>query len=104
MSDRRITKGTRALQAVIKERGQQASLAAELGVEPPTFSRWLSGERQPSTTYRAMLEERLGIDWRLWDEEVDESPESGRSTPAEPDEPPASVRTSAWPDPEGETC
>lgn len=68
-----VTKGSAALAAILDGRGKQNQLATELQTKPPVIMRWRTGESKPDSENRAVLEDKLGIPWRSWDEptEVD---------------------------------
>ena len=63
-----ISKGSAALTALFDERGKQHQTAKELDVEASLLIRWRRGEQRPDSRYRALLEDKLGIPWRSWDE------------------------------------
>jgi transcriptional regulator with XRE-family HTH domain len=67
---RRLNKGAVLLGQKLIEFGARAELARELGVGPDRVSRWLNGQRVPTTLERRFLEDDYGISWRLWDDEV----------------------------------
>lgn len=54
------------------ERGDKAALARELGVRQELVSRWANGERKPSPSMRATLEQKLRINWKLWEVDATE--------------------------------
>jgi transcriptional regulator with XRE-family HTH domain len=60
-----------ALAPLVAERGKKVELARSLKVDQSMVTRWVSGERTPPAGSRLELQERFGIDWRLWDEEVE---------------------------------
>ncbi len=62
--------GAEKLKAALGKHGAKAALAKAVGVKAYQVSHWLGGERKPDTIQRAFLEDKLGIGWRLWDEEV----------------------------------
>lgn len=76
-----MNRGALLAQEKLHERGKKAALAKELEVDPGVVSRWLSGERTPDTVQRAHLEDKYGIGWRLWDEEVEEAAPASERTP-----------------------
>lgn len=83
-----MNRGALAIQEKLKERGKRAELAAELGIDPGMVSRWVGGQRRPEVEYRAKLEDKYGINWRLWDEDVDAT-ENADLAEADPEEPAA---------------
>jgi transcriptional regulator with XRE-family HTH domain len=48
-------------------------MALELGVAQDHLSRILSGKLKPSPPLRAVIQEKYGVDWRLFDEEIAEA-------------------------------
>lgn len=68
--------GARELRRRYPERGGTAEVARLVDADPSAVSRWFSGERAPDTKMRAVIEEKLGIDWRLFDHEVDDERDS----------------------------
>lgn len=66
-----ISKGSTALSDMLVERGQQKRTAERLGIPPSLLIRWRKGEQKPDGRYRALLEDKLSIPWRLWDEPVE---------------------------------
>lgn len=65
-----MNRGAEKLREALTERGSKVALANAAGVEPYQVSHWLGGERKPDTRRRAFLEDKLGIGWRLWDQET----------------------------------
>jgi transcriptional regulator with XRE-family HTH domain len=63
--------GARELRRLYPARGGSAEVARLLDADPSAVSRWFSGERAPDTKMRAALEEKLGVDWRLFDREIE---------------------------------
>ena len=54
------------IRAALEKKGwQQCDLSREMGVSPPTVSRWLTEERNPDRDHIARLVELLDIDPRL---------------------------------------
>lgn len=51
----------------------QATLAARIGANQSMISQWLTGRSKPDGVMRAVIEDTLGIYWRLWDQPVDQS-------------------------------
>jgi transcriptional regulator with XRE-family HTH domain len=55
--------------ARLGERFHRASVIADLtGVDRALVGRWSRGERKPKAPQRAILQERLGIDWLAWEQ------------------------------------
>lgn len=90
----KTNQGAIALTPLLKDRGKRAELADSIGADRGTLTRWLSGALKPGAGYRMALQERLGIDWRLWDQET-EAPDDNPENDVEPndDEPAASSVT-----------
>lgn len=65
-----MNRGAEKLREALTEHGSKVALANDAGVKPYQVSHWLGGERKPDTKQRAFLEDKLGIGWRLWDEEL----------------------------------
>jgi transcriptional regulator with XRE-family HTH domain len=72
--------GARELRRLYPARGGSAEVARLLDADPSAVSRWFSGERAPDTKMRAALEERLGVDWRLFDRECEHEESEGRDS------------------------
>jgi transcriptional regulator with XRE-family HTH domain len=68
------SKGSRAFAALMPEHGDQLKMAQRLGCAQDQVSRWASGGRKPEAQTRALLEDKLGIPWRDWDEPPAEVP------------------------------
>ncbi len=83
-----MNRGALELQGKLADHGKQAELARDFGVGPDRVSRWLSGKHRPDATWRAKLEDKFGIGWRLWDEDTD-APENADLAEADPEEPAA---------------
>ncbi len=64
-----MNRGAEKLREALSEHGAKIALAKQVGVKPYQVSHWLGGERKPDTKQRAFLEDKLGIGWRLWDDE-----------------------------------
>jgi transcriptional regulator with XRE-family HTH domain len=75
-----MNRGAERLRELLGERGAPANLAKKLDVDPAMVSRWMSGDRAPDTTYRAKLEDELGIGWRSWDEKLDDAPATEKAS------------------------
>lgn len=60
-------KGAARLRELFPKRGDVTTFADSLGVHPSVVNRWRSGDRAPDSTNRNLLQEKLGIDWKLWD-------------------------------------
>jgi transcriptional regulator with XRE-family HTH domain len=65
-----MNRGALALKKQLRERGDRAILAKDLGVTPGLVSHWVAGERKPGAKRRALIEDRFGIGWRLWDQDA----------------------------------
>jgi transcriptional regulator with XRE-family HTH domain len=76
-----ISKGAAALARLCEqaEKGQ-VEIATRLGEHQSLVSRWAAGERVPSAQRRTKLEDALGIEWRSWDEPVEEAPATERAS------------------------
>lgn len=83
-----MNRGAAALQEKLSDRGARAALAQELKIDPGMVSRWVGGQRRPEVEYRAVLEDKYGIGWRLWDEDTD-ALENADLAEADPEEPAA---------------
>lgn len=70
---KRDNAGARELRRLYPARGGSAEVARLCDADPSAVSRWFSGERAPDPKMRAVLQERTGIDWRLFDDDVDQS-------------------------------
>lgn len=57
------------------ERGGIKVVAELVEADPSAVSRWFSGERKPDSKMRALLEDKTGINWRLFDEDANAKPE-----------------------------
>lgn len=69
--------GARELRRLYPDEGGKAEVARLVNADPSAVSRWFSGERAPDPRMRAALEERTGIDWKLFDREcAHEEPET----------------------------
>lgn len=62
--------GARLLRRELQGHGAQSKFCCDHGFEPGLVSRWVRGERLPSTPNRVRLQELLGIAWTAWDEPV----------------------------------
>lgn len=60
--------GARLLSRELQGHGKQSEFCRDHGFEPGLVSRWVRGERLPSTPNRVRLQELLGIAWTAWDE------------------------------------
>lgn len=67
-----ISKGSCALEALFAERGAQNQTATAIDIKPSLLVRWRKGEQKPDARYRALLQDKLGIDWRSWDEPAEQ--------------------------------
>lgn len=67
--------GARALREKYPDRGGVAEVARLCDADPSAVSRWFSGDRKPDTKMRALLEDKTGIRWRLFDDETESSSE-----------------------------
>lgn len=72
---RRTNRGALALAGYLTERGKKAELADSLKIDRGRISRWYQGDARPGAGHRLELQRRYGIDWRLWDLEVEEDDE-----------------------------
>lgn len=88
MREIHITKASEILRAQLAERyaerGKKAELARGLGVRQELVSRWANGERKPSPSMRATLEQKLGIDWKLWEVDAKTEPEAAPAADGQP--------------------
>jgi len=66
-----MNRGAEELKRALAERGDASRLAEELETDLSVVSRWLNGHRAPDPRFRALLQDRYGIDWRLWDEAIE---------------------------------
>lgn len=64
-------KGARALREKFPDRGGIKELADLVEADPSAVSRWFSGERKPDPVQRAKIEDKAGVSWRLFDEELE---------------------------------
>jgi ribosome-binding protein aMBF1 (putative translation factor) len=48
----------------------QCALAEQLGCSQPQVHGWMRGRTVPTGRWRAVMEDCLGIYWRLWDQPV----------------------------------
>lgn len=62
-----MNQGALKLREFVDSGWTQEEIAAELEVAQATVSRWLGGERRPTSKDRAQLEDVFGVGWRLWD-------------------------------------
>lgn len=69
------SRGWKKLRRLFPKRGGQAVVAAGLGVDPGTVSRWFSGERKPDPEQRARLQKLYSIDWQSWDKPLEDEHE-----------------------------
>lgn len=67
--------GAKALRERYPNRGAIAEVAKLCDADPSAVSRWFSGERKPDTKMRALLEDKAGIDWRLFDQDIEPAKE-----------------------------
>ncbi len=65
-----MNRGAKKLAKKLTEHGAKADLARRVGVKLYQVSHWLKGRRKPNVIQRRWLEDNLGIDWRLWDDEI----------------------------------
>jgi transcriptional regulator with XRE-family HTH domain len=70
-----ISKGSLSLSEMFEKRGAQHQTAEAIEVEASLLIRWKRGEQKPDSRYRALLEDKLGIPWRSWDELAEASVE-----------------------------
>lgn len=77
-----MNRGALELREKLADHGKQAELARDFGVGPDRVSRWLSGKHRPDATWRAKLEDKYGISWRLWDEDIAGSDAAESEEPA----------------------
>jgi transcriptional regulator with XRE-family HTH domain len=63
--------GARALREKYPDRGGIAEVAKLCAANASAVSRWFSGERKPDSPMRARIEDKTGIDWRLFDRDVE---------------------------------
>jgi transcriptional regulator with XRE-family HTH domain len=68
---RKTNRGAVALLELMGVRGSRAELADALKVDRSVLTRWLQGMPRPSAGPRLAIQERFGIDWKLWDEDVE---------------------------------
>jgi len=61
--------------------GDGKAMAERLGAPQDSVSRWASGARKPPPEVRALIQDKLGISWRAWDEPP--PPTSAERPPAE---------------------
>lgn len=61
------SEGQRVLRKRLAKRGKAAELARKIGVDPGVVSHWKAATRKPSSSYRDVLQDELGINRRLWD-------------------------------------
>lgn len=65
---RKVSAGSRALDAALNEHGSRKDLAEKLGRGQELVSRWASGWRTPVPPDRKRLEAEFGIPWDAWDD------------------------------------
>jgi len=61
-----FSEGARRLWLVLKERGPQSKLAAELSVSTGQLTHWLYGDRRPNAKSAAKIQAALDIPAGLW--------------------------------------
>jgi hypothetical protein len=59
--------GARALREKYPGDGGIAAAARDLEAAPSVVCRWYWGDRKPNSEMRARIQDRLHIDWRLFD-------------------------------------
>jgi transcriptional regulator with XRE-family HTH domain len=60
--------GSQRLSALVSNHGDVEALAEKLGVAGYVVSKWLHGKRKPTAGMREVIQDKLGIDWRLWEQ------------------------------------
>lgn len=68
-----MNRGAKELTRLLPKHGDQARLGRKLGIADDKLSRIKNARLLPTPVQRAKLQDELGIDWRLWDEQVDET-------------------------------
>lgn len=70
-----MNRGAKALEKLMPERGDQARLADELGLDQGYLSRLARGLAAPGLPARRKFRERFGIALEAWDEPVADAEE-----------------------------
>lgn len=68
-----MNRGAKELAKLLPNHGDQHRLAVKLGITDDKLSRIKNARLLPTSVQRAKLQDELGIDWRLWDEEAEET-------------------------------
>jgi transcriptional regulator with XRE-family HTH domain len=63
-----VSKGSKRFAELCKPHGRMLEVAAELGAQQSAVSRWASGDRTPSATWRLRIREAYGIDFAEWEQ------------------------------------
>jgi hypothetical protein len=68
-----VSKGSKRFADLCQPHGRMLEVVAELGAQQSSVSRWASGDRKPSASWRIKLHELYGIGLGEWEQEPDQT-------------------------------